>query len=243
MDKLVCPCTFVYFRVLVCPCKNAYMKQQKRKTIRHFNDSGHAHFLTFSCFEQLPLLSRQRSRRWFIQAIKDAKEKYSFALLAYVIMPEHVHLVVFPLLPVYDIASFLKAIKQSVSRKAKYFLRDNNQEWLEKLTVERGDRRVFRFWQTGPGYDRNIHTEDELFEKIAYVHNNPVKRGLVSTPEEWKWSSAGWYKGERNVELSMDNINTARTNRVCNRSPQSSQRTQRNCLCIPTLEHGNEKII
>jgi len=180
------------------------MNQTKRKAIRHFNDPGHTHFLTFSCFQQLPLLSRERTRHWFVQATGNAKEKYRFALLAYVIMPDHAHLLVCPLLPVYDIALFLKAIKQSVARKAKHFLRENNQNWLEKLTVRRGNREVFRFWQTGPGYDRNIHTENELFEKIAYIHNNPVTRGLVTAVEEWKWSSAGWYNGNRNVVLSID---------------------------------------
>ncbi|MEA2085338.1 MAG: transposase [Thermodesulfobacteriota bacterium] len=182
------------------------MDQQKRKTIRHFNDPGHAHFLTFSCYRQLPLLSRERTRRWLIQAIANAMQRHETALLSYVIMPEHVHLIVFPLLPAYDISILLKTIKQSVARKAKHFLRDHNQAWLEKLMVQRGSRKVFRFWQTGPGYDRNLHTKDELFEKIRYIHNNPVRRGLVSTPEEWKWSSASWYKGERNVELVIDDF-------------------------------------
>ena len=189
---------------IVCPCKRQHMKQQKRKTVQHFNDPGHAHFLTFSCYRYFPLLSRERTRRWFIQAMEGAREKHNFALLAYVIMPEHVHLIVFPLLPVYDVALFLKAIKQSVARRAKHFLHHHNRVWLERLTVQRGNRKVFRFWQTGPGYDRNIHSKDELFEKISYIHNNPVRRGLVSAPEEWKWSSASWYSGERNVELPVN---------------------------------------
>ena len=191
---------------LVCPCKREHMKQQKRKTVQHFNDPGHAHFLTFSCYRHFPLLSQERTRRWFIQAMESAGKKHDFALLAYVIMPEHVHLVVLPLLPVYDVALFLKAIKQSVARRAKHFLHHNNSwAWMERLTVQRGNRKVFRFWQTGPGYDRNIHSKDELFEKISYIHNNPVRRGLASAPVEWKWSSASWYIRERNMELAVNN--------------------------------------
>jgi len=146
------------------------MKQQNRKTIHHFNDPGHAHFLTFSCYQQLPLLRRERTRHWIVQAVVNAKVKHSFALLGYVIMPEHVHLIVFPLRKTYDLALFLKSIKQSVARKAKHFLYGHNRDWLEKLTVKRGNRRVFRFWQTGPGYDRNIHSEDEIIEKITYIN-------------------------------------------------------------------------
>ncbi len=67
-----------------------------RKTIKHYNYPGHAHFLTFSCFKRLALLDRERARNWFVQALSEAKEKYEFALWAYVIMPEHAHLIIFP---------------------------------------------------------------------------------------------------------------------------------------------------
>ncbi len=123
-------------------------------------------------------------------------------------MPEHVHLLVYPLVQTYNISTFLKTLKQSVARKAKHYLHENNPNWLDKLTVKRGLRKVFRFWQAGPGYDRNINSENELFEKIHYIHNNPVKRGLVSTPQEWEWSSARWYNGERDVLLVIDELNT-----------------------------------
>jgi putative transposase len=167
------------------------VKGERRKTIQHFNDPGHAHFLTFSCYKQLPLLSSDRTKLWLVQAINESKNKHRFSVFAYVIMPEHVHLIVQPLNQHYDIALILKSIKQSVARKAKHFLQDHNQVWLERLTVRRGSTRAFRFWQVGPGYDRNIRDEQELIEKIEYIHGNPVRRGLVQTPEAWLWSSAG----------------------------------------------------
>jgi len=184
-----------------------YKKEQHlRKTIHHYNLPCHAHFLTFSCYQQLPLLSRKRTRLWLIEAIIKAKEKYKYALWAYVIMPEHVHLLVYPMIEKYNISSFLKTLKQSVARKAKHYLKESNPAWLKKLTVKRGSKNVFRFWQTGPGYDRNINSENELFEKIHYIHNNPVKRELVFTPQEWKWSSAGWYNGDKDVILPIDDF-------------------------------------
>ncbi len=182
------------------------IEKQLRKTIRHYNIPYHAHFLTFSCYQQFPLLSRKRTRRWLLEAIIKAKEKHKYALWSYVIMPEHVHLLVYPMNEKYNISLFLKIIKQSVARKAKYYLKENNPAWLNKLTVQRGAKNVFRFWQTGPGYDRNINSEDELLEKIHYVHNNPVRRGLVSVPKEWKWSSASWYEGDRDAILPIDNL-------------------------------------
>ena len=180
------------------------LNKWNRKTIQHYNKPGHAHFLTFSCYKQLPLLNNERTRNWLIDAIEYTKEKYKYALWAYVIMPEHVHLLVYPLAQPYDISLFLKSIKQSVARKAKHFLQKSDTKWLDKLTLNRGPRKVFRFWQTGTGYDRNIKSGNELFEKFHYIHSNPVKRGLVLTPEEWLWSSARWYKGGKGISLAVD---------------------------------------
>jgi putative transposase len=89
-----------------------------RKKVQHFNIPWQAHELTFFCYRRLPLLSRDRTRRWIIESIKAARQNRGFAVLAFVIMPEHVHILVYPSDQTYDIAWFLKGIKQPVSRKA-----------------------------------------------------------------------------------------------------------------------------
>ncbi len=182
-----------------------------RKTIRHFNEPGHIHFLTFSCYRRLPFFKSDRTKEWLVEAIVKAIEKHKFGLLAYVIMPEHTHLLIQPEPLDYDIAVILKAIKQPVSRRAKGFLEEENPAWIRKLTVKRGSKEVFRFWQAGPGYDRNIRDEKELLEKIQYIHNNPVKNGLVATPEDWIWSSASWYLDSRTGKIPID----GGTDRLC----------------------------
>lgn len=187
-----------------------------QKTIRHFNDPGHAHFLTFSCYGRLPLLKAERTRQWFVDSVIQAKTRHRYALWAYVIMPDHAHLLVLPLDKKYDISSFLKSVKQSVARKAKHYLQANHRSQLQRLTVTHGEREIFRFWQSGPGYDRNIRSEDELFAKIKYIHNNPLKKGLVSDPTDWKWSSSRWYCGKGDVPLPIDEMRApkfARTNK------------------------------
>ena len=175
-----------------------------RKTIRHFNEPGHIHFLTFSCYRQLPFFKSDRTKEWLFEAIAKAKEKQKFSLLAYVIMPEHAHLLIQCYIPNYDIAVILKGIKQPVARRAKRFLEEENPAWLKKLTVKSGSSEVFRFWQAGPGYDRNIRDEKELLEKIQYIHNNPVKNGLAARGEDWPWSSAGWYLERRDGKITID---------------------------------------
>lgn len=69
---------------------------QARKTCRRYDVPGDAHFLTFSCFKRLPLLDRNRTRRWFVEALRLGQEKGQYDLWAWVIMPEHVHLVLLP---------------------------------------------------------------------------------------------------------------------------------------------------
>jgi putative transposase len=70
------------------------MNPQHRRRNKSYNEPGHAHELTFSCFKRLPLLSRDRTRRWFLEALDTARLRLQLALWAYVIMPEHVHVIV-----------------------------------------------------------------------------------------------------------------------------------------------------
>jgi putative transposase len=65
---------------------------------------------------------------------------------------------------------------------------------LTRLTVrERPGKECFRFWQEGPGFDRNLFSSDAIFASLEYIHDNPVSRGLCRRAADWKWSSAGYY--------------------------------------------------
>jgi len=179
------------------------MDNAPRKKLHHINLSGHAHELTFSCYRRLSLLARDMPCRWFIDAMDAVRKRHHYSLLAYVIMPEHVHLIVYPQEVNYDVAWFLKGIKQSVARKAHTWLARHDQSWLERLTLPGKDE--FRFWQAGGGYDRNIEKYPTLFQMIEYIHQNPVRRGLVKAASDWVWSSAAWYEGKESV-VPMDEI-------------------------------------
>jgi hypothetical protein len=58
---------------------------------------------------------------------------------------------------------------------------------------ERPGKTCFRFWQEGPGYDRNLTTSTAIEAAIEYIHMNPVRRGMVNRAVDWRWSSASWY--------------------------------------------------
>ena len=176
-----------------------------RKTRKTYNTPGHVHELTFSCYRQLPLLNKDRSRQWLIEAMEKARSKHNTALLAYVIMPEHVHLLVKPRSISYDISAIQKSIKQSVARKALHWLRENDKPFLDRLAGEQaGSRTRYHFWQPGGGYDRNIIEPNTLRNCVNYIHLTPVKRGLVEMPTDWPWSSARQFAGIDDGPIHMD---------------------------------------
>jgi putative transposase len=165
-----------------------------RKRVRHFNEPGHCHELTFSCFYRLPLLTHDYVCHLLSQSLDRALVRQGFWLLAFVYMPEHLHLLVFPVTPTARIERLLFAIKRPFSYRVKEYLEHTDLALLQQLTVqERPGKTVFRFWQEGPGYDRNLTSREAVLSVIDYIHNNPVRRGLSVTPDQWKWSSWRYY--------------------------------------------------
>src|SRR5215469_4233200 len=133
---------------------------------RH-QQEGHLHFITFSCYRRLPYLNDDHSRITFEDILETLRERHRFHVHGYVLMPEHVHLL--------------------LSEPEKQLLKTTlNVLKAETSKVLKGDRK--QFWQIRY-YDFNVFTEKKRIEKLKYMHRNPVTRGLVSKPEDWPWSS------------------------------------------------------
>lgn len=153
-----------------------------------FNLPGHAHELTFSWYKNRPFLEDDRTCQYLADAILRAKEINNFGLLAYVFMPDHVHLLIWPREEHYSISKILLSIKQPVSRREFIFCRKHNPEKLENFFT--GNKHApYRFWQVGGGYDRNIISSGAMLNSINYIHNNPLRNKTVSAPKDWHWSS------------------------------------------------------
>lgn len=181
---------------------------QQRRHRRNYNEPGHAHELTFSCYRGFQFLKAERTCDWLAEAIDGARVQLEFDLWAYVFMPEHVHLVVHPRRPAYDIADIRKAIKEPVGRKAIEHLLVTAPAWLPRVTRKRGKKTERLFWQSGGGFDRNVIEPATLMNMIDYIHLNPVRRGLVEEAARWKWSSAAWYLEGRAAPIRVDPIPT-----------------------------------
>ena len=164
-----------------------------RKRVKHY-DNGEAHFLTFSCHKRLPLLSKDRTCQWFVEALAQSRAQHGFELWAWVIMPEHVHLLILPKTTgggaQQKVSAILADIKRPVGQRAIAYLEEHAPDFLERIKFRNKNRAYRRFWQAGSGYDENIDDPSALYEIATYIHNNPVRRGLVARPEDWKWSSA-----------------------------------------------------
>ena len=180
----------------------AMPKTYTKRKLQHFHTPGHPHALTFSCFRNREFLKFNRTRSYFRDALNNARIKHNFELWAYVLMPDHAHLIIFPNSENYSITGILFDIKFPVAKRTLTHVKKNNPGQL-KFLMTNETHHPFRFWQAGGGYDRNIRDQEELLRMVEYMHFNPVRGGLVEEPTAWEWSSASaWlYDGDGPIKI------------------------------------------
>jgi putative transposase len=171
------------------------------KGLKRYYGRGHLHFLTFSCYGRPPLLRAVRAKNLFLKELARVRREYSFALIGYVVMPEHVHLLVSE--PKKGTPStVLQMLKQRVSRKVRQKKTDHA---IAQVHLPFPEQRLPQFWQAR-FYDFNVYTDRKRREKLDYMHGNPVTRKLVRRPQDWPWSSYLFYeKGERGL-ITIDPV-------------------------------------
>jgi putative transposase len=140
--------------------------------LRRYQKTRDLHFVTFSCFGRQRMLSTPSPRSQFECLLEQTRLRYRFCVIGYVVMPEHVHLLLTEP-EVATLATALQALKQSVSRTLA--LRNSEPFWQARY------------------YDFNVWTDRKRIEKLRYMHRNPVARGLAAKPEDWVWSSFRHY--------------------------------------------------
>jgi len=131
----------------------------------------------------------------FLHELEAARARWALHILGYVVMPNHVHLVLFPENEIH-LGKVLKEIKARSGFRILTKWKAGDRDFLAKLKAGRGRKALYSFWQPR-GYDHNCRTPEIVREKSRYCHANPVKAGLVSGPGDWPWSSYGWYNGKR----------------------------------------------
>ena len=172
--------------------------------LERFYDANHLHFITFSCYRRQQLLATAVRRDGFLRVLEQVRRRYDFTIVGYVVMPEHVHLLISE--PVEgDISLLMKVLKQRVARRFLYSRSDD-------------ESAKQHFWQKR-FYDFNVWSRRKEIEKLRYIHRNPVTRGLVTSPELWRWSSFRSY--------AYGEIGLVKVNAQMKRFPTPTQRKPR----------------
>jgi REP-associated tyrosine transposase len=169
---------------------------------RHYGQ-GDLHFITFCCYHRRRYLETVRSRNLFLKVLGEVRTKFEFRLIGYVLMPEHVHLLISEP-KTGNVSRVLQVLKQRVSRamRGKRKRPSRGQLALKFGDAMKEDR---RFWQRR-FYDFNVWSDAKRKEKLHYMHANPVMERLVEHPKEWPWSSFSFYPKDELGLIGIDPI-------------------------------------
>jgi len=172
---------------------------------------GQLQFITTSTYRRAPIFLSERLCHGFVQRLEEVRQEMKFLLLGWVLMPDHFHLLLCPQ-PAGSTSLIVKGLKEQTAERILKTLRENlPHPWCRKmlsrlrLPSSVHDESHYRLWQRR-FYPFNVYTEKKYLEKLQYMHNNPVRRGLVSSPGDWAWSSWRFYFLEDVSMLRMDRL-------------------------------------
>ncbi len=153
---------------------------------------GIVYSFTFSCHKRLSLFIDSAIYDLFEKNLGDVRNKHRLFLIAWVIMPNHVHIL---LTPSYEIklSSIARDLKQKVGYYGLTIVKTLDQQLYSKLVVTTGTTRKTRFWLERRGYVRPVSVEEDIHILIDYIHRNPERWKLVTSPEDWLYSSARYW--------------------------------------------------
>ena len=179
--------------------------------LQHYYGLNHLHYITNSTYRRARLFDSERFKNQWIMTLGELRQGLGFKIVGYVLMPEHFHALIWP-----TAQANPSQIVQKLEDRTALFILKNLKENLTYPWCRRMLARVtlpptvhhhahFRLWQR-KGYDMNIWTPKKRDEKLNYMHNNPVKRGLVKEPGDWPWSSWRFYFLNDTSLLAMDAV-------------------------------------
>jgi len=162
---------------------------------RIIDDALYAHFVTFSVDRRRRLFDLDHPNRILLGVLNEQLVSYQAKCIGFVIMPEHVHAVIW-LPQTGQLSRFMHGWKRMSSYHIREWYRLHASEYFAEFGE--GDR----FWQP-KYYAFEIYDRAKLEEKLTYMHLNPVRAGLVPQASEWRWSSARWYDHRRPVGVPI----------------------------------------
>ncbi len=173
------------------------------KKIEHYTTQGHAHYITLVIKNRVSVFSNSILSEKCIQAIAFYQNNFEVRILGYVIMPDHIHLIVWPQSKT-SLEDFVRDFKKYLAREIlNQAAPKEKARFLLSTSLKRNHR--YQVWQKD-FYDFNIYSQDTLIEKLNYIHNNPQRKGLVENPEDYPYSSYRAYSEKGEILLSVHRI-------------------------------------
>ena len=162
---------------------------------RVYDIEKHIHFVTFSCYKRRKHLQHNRAMQIVIGQMGSRLATQNGICLGFVIMPDHVHAMIwFP--EIGQLSPFMNKWKEQSSKTIKAVLPEIFPKYWSKI------KRADPIWQARY-YGFNIWSRKKFEEKLNYMHQNPVRAGLVDRAEDWRWSSANWYSHRKSVGIPI----------------------------------------
>ena len=180
------------------------------------HDQGGLYFTTSTVVGWIDIFSRKKYRDIIINSLQYNIENKALLVFAYVIMSNHIHLVIRAGNPEkWPLSHILRDFKKFTARSILETIKtekESRRDWLMKMfkyyAKYNTNNREFQFWQQ----DNNpveLLNMDQIWIKINYIHNNPVKAGIVDSPEDYIYSSARNYlRNNTNCLLQIQLMNS-----------------------------------
>lgn len=154
---------------------------------RRIHVPGLPYYVTVAFFQRKSIFREPTFARLFLQILDTKRSAFHFLVHGHVLMPDHYHMIVTPP-PERAVSDVLRHVNGVFAQEYNHSTGHQGQVWQRN------------FW------DHGIRNEQDFKEKLDYIHMNPVRAGLVGNPEDYPWSSAGWY-AEKHIEpFSLDPI-------------------------------------
>jgi len=175
-----------------------------RNSVKQTIKTDKAYFLTLTVVNWIDVFSRKNHRDAIIDSLKYCNDHKGLIIFAYVIMTNHIHLMVNANEP-FLLKDVIRDFKKHTAKKILTQIEqepESRREWMLSLfainAATSKKHKNYRFWQEG-NHAIELFSEKFVWDKINYIHNNPVEAGFVNEPQEWVYSSATNYYGLKSI--------------------------------------------
>ena len=169
------------------------------------------HFVTFSVVGWIDVFSREQYKELFLESLKYCQEKKGMVLHAWVIMTNHVHLIISSIFN--KLEHVVRDLKKFTSKQIIKAIKENNaesrKEWMLNIFSYTGknnnNNKEFQFWKQDY-HPIELDTPEKMKQRLDYLHENPVRGGLVWEPWHYKYSSAIDYYTNEHGLLKVEHL-------------------------------------